>query len=125
MAKFGTGKNFKNFVFIHFPGFHCSLNKCDIITDVGQNGIAQTVGNGVKPVVQETRIGEVIKMYTKEDFFREFPPTESPFVFPWEEEYHKREIETIKQKAEEEKQRVEQEKQNVEQEKRKAEELLK
>ena len=28
-------------------------------------------------------------MYTKEDFWRDYPPKEQPFAFPWEEEYHK------------------------------------
>ncbi len=66
-------------------------------------------------------IGEVIEMYTKEDFFKEFPPDESPFVFPWEEEYHNKEIEAIKQRVEQEKQRAEQEKHRAEQEKQRAE----
>ena len=28
-------------------------------------------------------------MYTKEDFWRDYPPKDQPFAFPWEEEYHK------------------------------------
>lgn len=32
---------------------------------------------------------EMVNMYTKEDFWRDYPPTEQPFAFPWEEEYHK------------------------------------
>lgn len=28
-------------------------------------------------------------MYTKEDFWRDYPPKEQPFAFPWEAEYHR------------------------------------
>ena len=31
-------------------------------------------------------------MYTKEDFFRDYPPKEHPFVFTWEKEYHDKAI---------------------------------
>jgi len=31
-------------------------------------------------------------MYTKEDFLRDYPPKEYPFVFPWEKEYHEKAI---------------------------------
>ncbi|MCE7986414.1 MAG: hypothetical protein DYG89_35025 [Caldilinea sp. CFX5] len=32
---------------------------------------------------------EMVNMYTKEDFWRDYPPKDQPFAFPWEEEYHK------------------------------------
>ncbi|MBM3235428.1 hypothetical protein FJZ31_03930 [Candidatus Poribacteria bacterium] len=39
-------------------------------------------------------------MYTKEDFFRDYPPKkEYPFVFPWEKEYHEKTIQEAIQKS--------------------------
>ena len=38
-------------------------------------------------------------MYTEEDFWRDYPPTEEPFLLPWQKEYHDREIEKAAQKA--------------------------
>ena len=40
-------------------------------------------------------------MYTKEDFWRDYPPNDNPFVFPWLKEYHEREIQKIQEKARE------------------------
>jgi predicted transposase YdaD len=39
-------------------------------------------------------------MYTKEDFFRDYPPKkEYPFVLPWEKEYHEKAIREAIQKS--------------------------
>lgn len=44
---------------------------------------------------------EVFNMYTKEDFMRDYPPTEyAPFAFPWEKEYHDQELKKVKEAAE-------------------------
>ena len=31
-------------------------------------------------------------MYTKEDFWRDYPPNDNPFVWPWLKEYHQQEL---------------------------------
>ncbi|MBM3235427.1 hypothetical protein FJZ31_03925 [Candidatus Poribacteria bacterium] len=38
-------------------------------------------------------------MYTKEDFLRDYPPKEHPFVFPWEKEYHEKAIQEATQQG--------------------------
>ena len=38
-------------------------------------------------------------MYTKEDFWRDYPPKDQPFAFPWTEEYHQRVIEQARKEA--------------------------
>ena len=41
-------------------------------------------------------------MYTKEDFFRDYPPPkEYRFAFPWEQELHERELKRVRDEAEE------------------------
>jgi hypothetical protein len=32
---------------------------------------------------------EMVNMYTEQDFWRDYPPKDQPFAFPWEEAYHK------------------------------------
>lgn len=44
---------------------------------------------------------EVNNMYTKEDFWRDYPPNENPFVFPWLKEYHEQEVQKIQKTARE------------------------
>jgi hypothetical protein len=44
---------------------------------------------------------EAKTMYTKEDFFREFPKTDKPFFYPWEEKYIEKLVEKVRQEAEE------------------------
>ena len=38
-------------------------------------------------------------MYTEEDFWRDYPPTEEPFLLPWQKEYHDRKVEEAAQLA--------------------------
>lgn len=35
---------------------------------------------------------EVKNMYTKEDFWRDYPPNDNPFVWPWLKDYHEQEL---------------------------------
>jgi hypothetical protein len=51
--------------------------------------------------IQEYYGVEVNWMYTKEDFFKDYPPTGKKFAFPWEEEYHENELKKIREEAEE------------------------
>ena len=41
-------------------------------------------------------------MYTKEDFFRDYPPKEHPFAFAWEAEYHQQELKRVREEAQRE-----------------------
>ena len=45
---------------------------------------------------------EMVNMYTKEDFWRDYPPTNQPFAFPWEEEYHQQVIEQVRKEVRDE-----------------------
>ena len=38
---------------------------------------------------------ELIEMYTKEDFFRDYPPQKEHFLFPWEKAYIENEVKRI------------------------------
>ena len=40
-------------------------------------------------------------MYTEQDFWRDYPPNKNPFVFPWLQEKHEREIQKIQAAARE------------------------
>ena len=42
---------------------------------------------------------EVKNMYTEEDFWRDYPPTEEPFLLPWQKEYYDRKVEQVAQQA--------------------------
>lgn len=43
---------------------------------------------------------EVLNMYTKEDFMRDYPLKDyAPFAFPWEKEYHDQELKKVAQEA--------------------------
>jgi hypothetical protein len=66
---------------------------------------------------------EARTMYTKEDFFREFPKTDKPFFYPWEEKYIEKLVEKTRQEAEEKTRLAEQKaRQEAEQKARLAEE---
>ena len=39
---------------------------------------------------------EMVNMYTEQDFWRDYPPKNQPFAFPWEAEYHQRVIEQVR-----------------------------
>ena len=41
-------------------------------------------------------------MYTEQDFWRDYPPKNQPFAFPWEAEYHQRVIEQVREEVREE-----------------------
>ena len=53
---------------------------------------------------------EVKNMYTKEDFFRENPPSDKPFMFPWEKTYLEKELKRVRDEAEEKYKRLAEEK---------------
>ncbi len=38
-------------------------------------------------------------MYTEKDFFKDNPPSNKHFAFPWEETYHQQQIAKIQQQA--------------------------
>lgn len=40
-------------------------------------------------------------MYTEQDFWRDYPPNKNPFVFPWLQEKHEREIQKVQAAARE------------------------
>jgi hypothetical protein len=45
---------------------------------------------------------EMLNMYTREDFMRDYPPADyAPFVFPWEKEYHEQELKKAAEAAKE------------------------
>jgi len=45
--------------------------------------------------------GEINNMYTEQYFWRDYPPNENPFVFPWLKEKHEREIQKVQAAARE------------------------
>ena len=61
---------------------------------------------------------ELINMYTKEDFFRDYPPEKEHFLFPWEKAYIENEVKKRTRVTEEkilaERKRVEEERQKTE-----------
>jgi uncharacterized protein (DUF3084 family) len=61
-------------------------------------------------------------MYTKEDFFRDYPDKGIPFLFPWEQEYHKKEIKKLEKIFQVERDKIlKSERKKIEAERKKAE----